>query len=763
MFNMSKYVPLIRSYMVASVAWIFLASATQALASQIENGHEQSIRQSAPAPPAWRQWTIQDVVEVKRIQEIAIRGESSVLAYIQKNPSIAQGKNTYRLYEVDAALSAGPRLIMEADYMSDLSWRPGTNDWTIRADFGEGIQLYAISPDGIQHSLVINKSTVLVGGSDGIRPDQVEAPTQKTGILCYDWAPDGVRLWYSKLRLRTRESQEKISESGVLYDDSTMDAGQPSIERSLEVLGTELHVFDARTNEDRIIDFVDYSPIDFNDARRGSGGISWADASHLLVHVTKFDSDGDVIYRMRNIDAITGNAQEIAAASSYKLDYTAATSKGFLVVRKVGDSDHLLEIGVNGSTIHDYGRVLFNSIQAVWREVGGDGLILGVGYAAERRGLYFVSLGSKSRNIAETSDNLSRCAFAANLSYGACVKENLTQAPELVTVTPKTGVIQAIARPNADYDRIEPLQIIEAHWKNKYGVESRGYITYPRGYVRGHIYPALVVTHYQDARNDFASDGFQWEFPIQVFAEQGYFVLSVNEPGFDPNVPLWQDEDAKHADIEKMEFNTHLNPLATMEAAAAALVASGDVDPGAIGIAGYSRGANLTSFAIAHSKTFSAASVGDGVGDLAGAFWFGSTYARNSIKKIFGGTMFDQKAYPNYLKYADDAKAAEFNGPFLQQFSGVGNARLGVEMDQSLKDSGVPTELVLFPNESHIIFQPRHRAAAMQRNLDWFDYWLQGRRNSTPVDENEYRRWDAMATTWRTRIRGNTPASIEPK
>jgi len=33
----------------------------------------------------------------------------------------------------------------------------------------------------------------------------------------------------------------------------------------------------------------------------------------------------------------------------------------------------------------------------------------------------------------------------------------------------------------------------------------------------------------------------------------------------------------------------------------------------------------------------------------------------------------------------------------------------------------------------------------MQRNLDWFLYWLQGREDSQPEKQEQYRRWKAMA------------------
>jgi acetyl esterase/lipase len=122
------------------------------------------------------------------------------------------------------------------------------------------------------------------------------------------------------------------------------------------------------------------------------------------------------------------------------------------------------------------------------------------------------------------------------------------------------------------------------------------------------------------------------------------------------------------------------------------------------------------------------------------------------FKNLLGGSPFDPVAYPNYLAFAASARAKNFAGPLLQQFT-LADAHSAVEMDQLLKDAGVPTELYFYPSESHIFWQPRHRAAAMEQNLDWFDFWLTGRRDSDPRKSGQYIRWNSMATRWQHLIR----------
>ncbi len=52
-----------------------------------------------------------------------------------------------------------------------------------------------------------------------------------------------------------------------------------------------------------------------------------------------------------------------------------------------------------------------------------------------------------------------------------------------------------------------------------------------------------------------------------------------------------------------------------------------------------------------------------------------------------------------------------------------------------------PVDLFVFPDEGHIKWQPAHRLAVYQRNLDWFDFWLKGAQHCGASRAAEYDRW----------------------
>ena len=53
-------------------------------------------------------------------------------------------------------------------------------------------------------------------------------------------------------------------------------------------------------------------------------------------------------------------------------------------------------------------------------------------------------------------------------------------------------------------------------------------------------------------------------------------------------------------------------------------------------------------------------------------------------------------------------------------------------------------DMYVFPDETHIKFQPRHKLAVYERNVDWFRFWLQGYEDPDPVKKQQYAHWREM-------------------
>lgn len=701
-----------------------------------------------------RHWTVRDIVQIKRIVGTAVLGSSRVAAFIVEAPTLADDRVHYVLYKVSPGHA--PTLLVKADYMRNLEWRPGTMDWTMRADFGQGVQLYEITEAGLVKPLLVIKPLVLVGGYDGlVRGDETEP--RRTGVLSYQWAPDGRHYWYSRVRLRSARQVKGLSH-GMVYDDATMTGVEPpDFQRQMRYSRTELHVVDARTGIDRLVALDSVQLANIFNFRYSYVTTQWVDSWTLQYRVYSIPN-GYFTSTLWRFDLLSGKARRLSmpSADMARVVLSAPVSNGFVTWRKTPGGECLETVTAAGRVVRDFGVVSFRYLSpggargGMWADRDDHHWIFAVSHqTAVADGLAFFPSSPAGRRIENVKYSLNDCAFNATLTWGICNRESLTQPPELVSVSPSTGKIAVLARPNARYEHIAPLHSVPMHWRNRFGYSNTGYVTYPRGYVAERAYPAVVVTHAGDAANFFAWDGFQWEFPIQVFAEEGYLVLSVSEPVRSSHAaPLPYMKGAADSSRTALWFSNFIDPMSSLEAAAESLINTGEVDPTEVGLCGYSRGEELSSFVMAHSRVFRAASFGDDTLYDAGEYWEGGIFFRRQYDNLFGGSPFDPRAFPNYLEYSPSARAPDFAGPVLQQESGD-SAPQALELNELLLEVGIPTELVSYPHEAHIFYDPRDRAMAMRRNLDWFNYWLLGRRNPHPADAGEYARWARQASRWK--------------
>ena len=68
----------------------------------------------------------------------------------------------------------------------------------------------------------------------------------------------------------------------------------------------------------------------------------------------------------------------------------------------------------------------------------------------------------------------------------------------------------------------------------------------------------------------------------------------------------------------------------------------------------------------------------------------------------------------------------------------------GLDVVETLSHRGKAIELYVFPDESHVKWQPAHRRAMYERVTQWFEFWLMNRMDCDPSRKAQYERWRAM-------------------
>jgi len=103
---------------------------------------------------------------------------------------------------------------------------------------------------------------------------------------------------------------------------------------------------------------------------------------------------------------------------------------------------------------------------------------------------------------------------------------------------------------------------------------------------------------------------------------------------------------------------------------------------------------------------------------------------------IYGGPPYG-KTLQNWLDYSISFNLDKIHTPLLMEEMGYGistpNPHLfqdglaeSWEVFSGLNLLGRPVEQYFYPNEDHTPDDPKARLASMQRNVDWYRFWLQG-------------------------------------
>ena len=147
------------------------------------------------------------------------------------------------------------------------------------------------------------------------------------------------------------------------------------------------------------------------------------------------------------------------------------------------------------------------------------------------------------------------------------------------------------------------------------------------------------------------------------------------------------------------------------------------IDEAKLGITGYSYGGYMTMWAVTQTHRFKAAVSGGGLSD-----WL-SYYGQNGIDQwmipFFGASVYDDPAV-----YARSAPITFIKNVTTPTFEYAGERDVETPAPQSqefwhaLVTFGVPTSFVVYPGEGHGIRQPKNRADAQKRTLDWFAKYL---------------------------------------
>lgn len=319
------------------------------------------------------------------------------------------------------------------------------------------------------------------------------------------------------------------------------------------------------------------------------------------------------------------------------------------------------------------------------------------------------------------------------------LREDIATPPDLVIRDLKSDQSRVLTDLNPQYREIALGAVEKISWANKFGVKCWGYLIKPVGYTQGTKYPLVIMNRSLD--HFFVSDGsYTTAFPPQPLASIGFAVLMADY--------YWDFKDLPKGFPGGLA--EAYNWMAMVESGVDFLVSQGIVDKKGVGVIGFSRTSWKTDFMLTHTDfKFAAASSSDsGLYNYGGYWLFNRHGFMADPEKMMGGPPYGA-TLENWLKYAPAFNAQHVKCPILMEYTGGGHMPFGpigaYEFFTALYRQDKPVDLYFYPLGDHPLDTPSERVATLQRNVDWFRFWMQGYEGTSPTyDPDQYARWRGL-------------------
>ena len=283
-----------------------------------------------------------------------------------------------------------------------------------------------------------------------------------------------------------------------------------------------------------------------------------------------------------------------------------------------------------------------------------------------------------------------------------------------------------IFKANADGTGVTPITKVNAEFLAPFALKPAENVTYagavgtpiqawiikPNGFKEGVKYPLLYLVHGgpQGAWND----GWTYRWNAQVFASAGYVVFMPNPRGSTGFGQKFTDEISN--DWGGKPFDDLMKGLDYAEKLAY-------VDATKKVAAGASYGGYMMNWFLGHTDRFKAIVSHAGVYNLTSMY--GVTEELWFPEWDLGGTPWTNP--DGYAKWSPHTYAKNFKTPTLVTHGEI-DYRVpvgeGLQLFTALQRQGVPSRLLVFPDEGHWINKPQNAALWYRTFLEWMGRWV---------------------------------------
>ncbi len=351
-----------------------------------------------------------------------------------------------------------------------------------------------------------------------------------------------------------------------------------------------------------------------------------------------------------------------------------------------------------------------------WLAWAGPGRLLWVETAPGSTGISTLDLSTgridsrwRAAEVVSTGPGAPSLALAADGKTVATLRHSFDAPPEVWAG--EIGSWRQITKRNAD---IHPLwgKAQDLRWTSD-GQEVQGWLLAPPHPQPGKSQPLVVFVHGGPSSAHHPG----WPTMAGVLAEAGFYVLMPNPRGsfgYGAAFQAGNFKDFGYGDFRDIERG--------VDAAVSGAPQEAPIDPGRVGIFGWSYGGYMTMWAVGRSDRFAAAVAGAGIANWQS--YAGQNRIDDWLVPFFGATVEDDPwiyARSSAITFVSQAKT-----PTLMLHGELDSevpAPQGYEFWKALRRIGVPAELYIFGDQGHRLSAAGERER-YSRTVNWFRRWL---------------------------------------
>jgi dipeptidyl aminopeptidase/acylaminoacyl peptidase len=246
--------------------------------------------------------------------------------------------------------------------------------------------------------------------------------------------------------------------------------------------------------------------------------------------------------------------------------------------------------------------------------------------------------------------------------------------------------------------------------RSKDGWEVHGIMVKPASYIAGRRYPTLLRIH---GGPSCCQDSHAFNIERELFAANGYVVIAPNYRGS-------RGRGAAHQ--RAISGGDKGKEVLDLLGAVDYAVKIGVADPDHLGVGGWSNGAILTDRIIAIDHRFKGAIAGAGSANALAMYGTDQYTPKSGTGPWQDPQKWIDRSYPFFHANQITTPTLFLGGDRDFNVPIAGSEQMYV----ALRSLGVPSELIIYPDQHHNISTPSYKKDRLDRYVAWYDRYVKG-------------------------------------